>query len=61
MSEAERAVRAALDAAGLDVGADELEQLVAYHPVYRAIIARLDAIPGVAETFPDLILDLRAE
>jgi hypothetical protein len=61
MSDAEQAVDAALEAAGLDIPADERAQLVATYPVYRAIMARLDAIPGVAETFPELTLDLRRE
>jgi hypothetical protein len=61
MSDAERAVRAALDAAGLDIPADERGQLVETYPVYRSIMARLDAIPGVAETFPELTMDLRRE
>jgi hypothetical protein len=59
MSEAERAVAAAMASAGLRPHPDEIAQLVALYPAYRAAVAAFDAVEDAYETFPELIFDPR--
>jgi hypothetical protein len=48
-----------MEAAGLDPKPEEIEQLVALQPLYRAAVAAFDEVEDAEEAFPELIFDPR--